>query len=151
MSLIRQAAANDAPAVTELVIKLLTELRGVPFEGDRAKMTTSAADLIESGRCISYLMEVDRKIIGLLNISVAYAVRVSGEYGILEELYIEPQHRSRGLGREFIEQAKKLARERNWPRLEVGAPSLERFQRTYAFYRNNGFEEIGPRLKFVLK
>ncbi|MFZ5981403.1 MAG: GNAT family N-acetyltransferase [Candidatus Zixiibacteriota bacterium] len=151
MSAIRKASKDDAAVVTEYVIKLLTELRGEPFTGDRTKMTTCAAKLIETGRCISLVLETDREIIGLLNISIAHAVRVSGEYGILEELYIEPEYRSHGFGKELLDRAKEIARQRDWPRLEVGAPSLEHWRRTYDFYRANGFEEIGPRLKFVLK
>ena len=151
MSIIRQADKNDAAVVTELVIKLLTELNGKPYEGDSAAMTAAAAELIVSGRCVSFILESDQKPVGILNISIAHAIRNCGEYGILEELYIEPDYRSRGFGKELLDCAKELARQNHWPRLEVGAPSLEHWRRTFAFYRNNGFEEIGPRLKFILK
>ncbi len=30
--------------------------------------------------------------------------------------------------------------------LEVGAPSVPKWQRTVDFYLRNGFEEVGPRL-----
>jgi hypothetical protein len=37
-----------------------------------------------------------------------------------------------------------------WGRLEVGAPDVPKWKGTLAFYRRNGFDEVGPRLKILL-
>ena len=46
--------------------------------------------------------------------------------------------------------AAALARERGWPRLEVGAPDVPKWQRSLDFYLRCGFEEVGPRLRLLL-
>ena len=50
----------------------------------------------------------------------------------------------------LIETAVFFARTQNWPVLEVGTPSLPRWQRTVDFYRRQGFREIGPRLELEI-
>ena len=34
--------------------------------------------------------------------------------------------------------------------MEVGAPDLPSWQRSYDFYLNHGFKEVGPRLELLL-
>jgi GNAT superfamily N-acetyltransferase len=69
---------------------------------------------------------------------------------LLSELYVVPQFRSEGAGQELIREAVRFGHERNWGRLEVGAPDVPRWNRTVSFYRKNGFTEVGPRLKLLL-
>ncbi|MCG8354004.1 MAG: GNAT family N-acetyltransferase, partial [Kiloniellales bacterium] len=71
-------------------------------------------------------------------------------FGEITELYIDPRYRSSGLGATMIEAAERVARERGWPRLEVGAPDVPRWQRTVDFYTRYGFVQVGPRLKLML-
>ena len=45
---------------------------------------------------------------------------------------------------------KHIGKAKQWRVLEVGAPAFPRWSRTIAFYKNNGFKEIGPRLNLSL-
>lgn len=68
-------------------------------------------------------------------------------YELLSELYPEL-----GYAREkCIEVAVTLGRERGWPDIEVGAPSVPAWQRTVDFYLGCGFEEVGPRLDLRIR
>ena len=51
----------------------------------------------------------------------------------------------------LIEAAVVLGRERGWPNIEVGAPSVPAWQRTVDFYLRSGFEEVGPRLDLTIQ
>ena len=73
-----------------------------------------------------------------------------GAFGIIPELYVRPEYRSRKLGTCLIEQAKLYGTERGWGRLEVTTPPLPWFDRTLAFYQSAGFIAGGRKLKAVL-
>jgi GNAT superfamily N-acetyltransferase len=54
------------------------------------------------------------------------------------------------LGGALLKAAVAFGHERGWHHLEVGAPTVPRFQRTVTFYPKNGFTEVGPRLRYSL-
>ncbi|SPA40224.1 Acetyltransferase (fragment) [Cupriavidus taiwanensis] len=66
------------------------------------------------------------------------------KFGLITALYLRPDMRSRGIAPRLIGVALQEGRERGWKRLEVGAPAQPRRKRRLAFYRDNGFEEVGP-------
>ena len=84
--------------------------------------------------------------VGLLTLSDSCATYAGGYYGIVQEFYVVPEMRSRGVGRELIRGAREIGVERRWHRIEVTAPLDKRFARSEAFYRANGFQDSGPRL-----
>jgi len=146
---VRTAAETDASEVVRLVTKLLSELRGEPWAGDEQSLIEKTRTFIKNGDCAAFLIETDGKNIGVLTISVTVAVRTEGEYGIIQELYVEPKYRSGGYGKQLLDRAIDWAQEKGWPRLEVGAPPLPRWERTLTFYEKNGFVQIGHRLKWL--
>jgi hypothetical protein len=50
----------------------------------------------------------------------------------------------------LIDHVKAFARSHGWKNIEVGAPDLERWSRSIAFYKRLGFVEVGPRLDLTL-
>lgn len=50
------------------------------------------------------------------------------------------------VAQQLLAAAQVFGRQRGWKHLELGAPALPKWERTVAFYRSNGFFEIGPRL-----
>ena len=75
------------------------------------------------------------------------AIYANGLFGEITELYVEPANRSCGVAPSLISAAVDLGRRKGWTRLEVGAPDQPRWSRTLAFYLEEGFVEVGPRLK----
>ena len=71
-------------------------------------------------------------------------------YGSITELYVVPELRSSGVAKQLIRAAAELGTRRGWSQLEVGAPRQPAWSRSLAFYLNDGFTEIAPRLCLVL-
>jgi GNAT superfamily N-acetyltransferase len=89
-------------------------------------------------------------MIGIITLSVAFAVYANGEYGVIDEMYVDPAFRSSGIGVLLIEEAKKIGKQRGWKRIDVTAPESERWERTRRFYEKQGFQFTGPKLKLLL-
>ena len=73
-----------------------------------------------------------------------------GRFGEISELYVNPAARSGGVTPRLPRAAVGFAGAGNRDRLEVGAPDVPRWNRTVAFYRRNGFVEVGPGLTLIL-
>ena len=89
-------------------------------------------------------------VVGVITISEAFAIYANGHYGVINEMFVLPEYRSRGVGALLLEAAKDLGRRRGWRRIDVTAPESERWHRTRHFYESQGFRYTGPKLKYVL-
>ncbi|WP_444935175.1 GNAT family N-acetyltransferase [Microbulbifer sp. JTAC008] len=87
-----------------------------------------------------------------ITLSRSAAIYAGGNYGVIEELYVEPGFRSQFIGKALLAEAISFAKEEGWPRLEVSTPERENWQRTIDFYLREGFLEnsVGERLKLEL-
>ena len=150
---IRQAKRSDVDVVSELVHALLSELT-VPGAAlpKLAAVKTSAGNVLNEGSGVWAFLAVDEKgeAVGVLTLNECASIYAGGVFGEISELYVAPQARSEGIGPELLGRAIEFGRTKRWGRLEVGAPDASRWNRTVAFYLNNGFVEVGPRLKLLL-
>lgn len=146
------ASRDHANQVADHVIKLLAELDSQPISNfDFEEYTQVAEELIKSDKITAILAYKDDDHVGLLTLNPCYAVYNKGEFGEICELYVEPECRSDNVGKLLVDEALKVAQERGWGTVEVGAPSYEEWGRTISFYKKNGFKEIGPRLYIELE
>ena len=150
---IRQAQNPDVDVVAELVHSLLSEL--IPPEVKSPKIEivrASTMHLLNQDRGIwAFLAEDERgDAVGVLTLHECASIYAGGRFGEISEFFVKPTARAKGVGSELLKEATKFGRSREWRRLEVGAPSVPRWSRTVSFYLRNGFEEVGPRLKFLL-
>jgi branched-chain amino acid aminotransferase len=92
-------------------------------------------------------------IVGVLAASWQYAIHVPGRYGTIQDLWVHPEWRSRALGRKLVEALVGLAGEQGIARLEVGLPqeSFAQLAATERFYLSNGFSNLGPRMRRLLR
>jgi GNAT superfamily N-acetyltransferase len=148
---IRKATLGDCDTVAGLALRLYDEIGHdlpEPTARDVARTLVTSED--RHYALLAFLPDVNEAA-GLLTIVESCATYAGGYFGIIQELYVEPALRSHGIGRELLESAGRLARERRWTRLEVTAPFGQRFKRSVRFYRANGFNDSGPRLFLGLK
>ena len=148
---VMQAAPADFERVGRLIFELLDEL--FPELGyQREVCIATAKALLASGVNVwSFLAtRSDERDIGVVTLNECSAIYAGGQFGEISELYVAPDYRSIGVGARHIGAAAEFGRERGWPDLEVGAPSVPAWQRTVDFYLRNGFEEVGPRLDLRL-
>ncbi len=148
---IRTASHPDALEIAAGIAELLIELGGSPAPPDL--LAQAALALIDDSEAGAILVaDRDGQIVGLLGASWPLAIRTTGRYGLIQELWVHPAWRSQTIGADLLVALFDLARERGVTRLEVGLPG-ERFPHigaTEAFYLNNGFQAIGTRMRRLL-
>lgn len=144
--LVRRANGDDLDAVVRLATNLYDEI-GHDCDEDAARRATQKLIASESSyhALLAFLPDSPRAV-GLLALAQTCATYAVGHFGIIQEFYVEPELRSRGVGSSLLASARALAAIRGWTRLEVTAPFGERFRRSQNFYRENGFRDSGPRL-----
>lgn len=142
-------AASD---VLELVAALLGELGNEGEETgpmDVAELT--AAWKTDRAHHVAFLAyDEETNLVGVATVSTAFALYARGRYGIINEMYVSPVHRSLGIGTRMIEIIKEHGREQGWRRIDVTAPEAAKWKRTRRFYEDKGFTFTGPKLKFFL-
>ena len=143
---------DKADQVLEMVLALLRELGE---EGDdlglldRRRVLAGWAEKGEAFRAL-VARESSGAAVGIATVVESFAIYANGTYGIINEMFVAPPHRSSGVGRALIQAAIDWGRERGWKRIEVTAPESARWTRTRAFYEREGFTFAGPKLKLPL-
>lgn len=148
---VRPAVASDAQGVALAVSALLTELGATPPE--LRDMERTARLLIEDPeQGIVLLAEAEGRIVGVIVSSVQSAIHIPGRYALIQDLWVEPSWRSRAIGRALMDALCEIATRRGLARLEVGLPkeSFPRLASTRAFYLDNEFDPLGPRMRRLL-
>lgn len=149
---IRAASGEDAPAVAAAIEALLIELGGE--RPSSAELEAAARGLAEDPGAGSLLVaEDDGEIVGVCAASWQQAIHVPGRYGTIQDLWVHPDWRSRSIGEELILALVREAGEIGVGRLEVGLPqeSFAGLRATERFYRRNGFNPLGPRMRRLLR
>lgn len=150
-STVREAGARDVEGVATAVESLLAELGGrMP---SRAEMEAEVQALLDNPQGGSVLIaEADGAIVGVLTASWQRAIHVPGVYATVQDLWVDEDWRSRGVGAELVEAIASQARTRGVSRLEVGLPreTFAAIASTESFYKRNGFEHLGPRMRRLL-
>jgi GNAT superfamily N-acetyltransferase len=143
----RLADQNDAPEVLRLVSGLLLELGGKALE-PRVATPVYQQLLREPGLGFAVLGESQTRAVAVCTVSLVHALRSGGRYAIVQEMYVEPELRGSGIGRDVLALALTRARELGCPFVELGTPFQG--ERQIAFYRRSGFVNIGARLRCAL-
>jgi GNAT superfamily N-acetyltransferase len=148
---VREAGAEDVEGVATAVASLLAELGG--RTPTRAEMEAEVQALLDDPRGGSVLIaEAGGEIVGVLTASWQRAIHVPGAYATVQDLWVDEGWRSRGVGAELVEAIASQARTRGVSRLEVGLPreTFAAIASTESFYKRNGFEHLGPRMRRLL-
>jgi GNAT superfamily N-acetyltransferase len=124
---IRRAGADDAPEVALMVGELLTEILdaiGDPvFRFDLGETAARLEDFLARERYFVFIARDDEaKAVGFVALYESYALYAEGAFGTIPELYVRPMHRSSGVAKRLLAQARDLAITRGWKRLEVTTP-----------------------------
>ncbi|MGC3975927.1 MAG: GNAT family N-acetyltransferase [Nitrospira sp.] len=147
--LMRNAVPSDAGDIARLVGELLQEIMAVigtrAFHSSEADTETCVRAWLNDGTYTVLLACEGGLPCGFLALAECRALYAGGLFGIIPELYVRPDRRSQGVGRELVAEAKRVARSKNWARLEVTTPPLPQFDRTLAFYERQGFSISGGR------
>ena len=132
----------------ELIEELLVELTGNDEKPDSKRIFNDLESFCD--KFILLLLKHNEEIIGIMTIQEAFAFYAAGKYGIINELYIKPNFRSKGMGELLLNEAISIARVKNWKRIDVTAPPGDKWKRSQDFYLNKGFVFTGTKLKFLV-
>jgi branched-chain amino acid aminotransferase len=149
---VREARPADAGRCAAAVTELLRELGGTPPE--KGAMDAAAAELIAEEDAGTLLMALSEEgaLVGILAVNWLKAIHAAGTFCLIQDLWVHPQWRSRGVGAGLIETLRRAALAREVARIEVGLPreGWPGLAATEAFYERNGFEAIGPRMRLAV-
>jgi GNAT superfamily N-acetyltransferase len=114
---VRPVRPDDVPAVVALV-RELAEYEKAVHEVRLTEEQLTAALFGDRPALFGHVAEIEGEVVGIalwfLNFSTW-----RGTHGVyLEDLYVQPQHRGRGLGRELLRTLAELCVERGYSRLE---------------------------------
>ncbi|SDL56264.1 L-amino acid N-acyltransferase YncA [Geodermatophilus siccatus] len=129
---VRPVRPDDVPAVVDLV-RELAEYEKALHEARMTEEQLSAALFGDSPALFGHVAVADGAVVGMalwfLNFSTW-----RGTHGVyLEDLYVQPQHRGSGLGRELLRTLADLCVQRGYDRLEWSVldwntPSIEFYE-----------------------
>lgn len=145
MTNVRLASPADRDNVLHLVGKLLAELGGTP--PSPADMTPAYDRLIDGeGNGFIAVGGNEGALVAVCTVSFLQALRTRGRYAIIQEMYVQPDFRSTGVGGEVLRLALEQSVAKGCGTVELGTPYHG--ERQIEFYRRAGFTEVGARLRW---
>jgi ribosomal protein S18 acetylase RimI-like enzyme len=133
---IRAGSAEDADAIGDLLHAFNSEFDS-PTPGAKA-VAERVRELIQSGAATFLL--VGSPPVGVAVLRFREAIFHDKLDAYLEEFYVAPDHRGRGLGRALLERALDTARERGAVRIDLGTAASDRAARH--LYESFGFTNL---------
>lgn len=146
---VRRAVAEDIPALTAMATTLLDEIQqathDLDFEVEPLPVRRHLEDLLERSSYRVLMADAGSEQVGFAGLFEGHALYAGGALGTLTELFVKPQWREQGVGRQLLGGVLALARQLGWRRLEVTTPPLPEFERIMHFYQCQGFAVSGGR------
>lgn len=153
---IKKASVEDAEQIALMVKQSTDEIIDAigekPFNIDLTETSARCRRFLEQELYAVYRAidsESDEPL-GFIALCESHALYAEGAFGIIQELYVDPAHRAKGIGRRLVEAAMNHGRKRGWKRLEVCTPPLPPFSGTVRFYERQSFNVTGGRKMKVL-
>jgi len=146
---IHNSSQSDVAVIRQFLADLYLEL-GEEQESLAFLTDELILSMVNDGGTQIFLIKNNEKNIGVLTLTESQAIYAGGKYGVIDEMYVVPEYRSMKAGEMLVSKAKEIARAKKWLRIDVTAPTEERWKRTVAFYEKCGFVFTGPKLKFQL-
>jgi GNAT superfamily N-acetyltransferase len=148
---VRKASAGDVELMLPLLHGLYDE---VDHRVPKGLVETVTPVLVADDRGFVALIACPANgdgAVGLITASETTAIYAGGRFASIQEFFVEPSLRSHGIGAALLAELRRIAGQRGWCRLEVTGPVNEETNaKALGFYRSNGFESSGPRLKLDL-
>lgn len=131
-STIRKAGPDDL----EAVYRMISALSNKTF--DRVGFSQVYARNINSPDCFYCIAEQERKAIGFISLHIQQLLHHCGPVGEIQEFYIDPDYRGKGLGKLLMNEIKSYATAQGVKSLEVA--SNKRREENVAVYERLGFQ-----------
>ena len=104
---------------------------------------------VNNVKALKYFVEKDGKEVGRAYVYVIKNDLHDDPYGLLEDLFVDEEYRSRGLVTELLKQAIVGAQEAGC--YKFVATSRKVRENVHAWYKKNGFEEYGLEFRITFE
>ena len=138
MSDVRRAGPADAEVLGRLLWDFNTEFETEVDDVD--VLTARFVRLLELDDIVAVLAEDEDTAVGFALVSLRPAIWFDGPVSQLEELYVVPDQRSRGIGTQVLDLARRLVRELGSPEMHINVDEVD--ADTRRFYERHGFVNI---------
>ena len=144
----RYFTAEDKPSFYRMVKKFYAPPAVLHFPSDDVMLSCFDASLENPEYIKGFMFEADEKEAGYAIVSMKFETEVGGFAAWIEELFVEEEFRSKGIGSAFFEHLKKeLSGRMKRIRLEVGDENDGAKQ----LYKRLGFEPLDYRQMVIDK
>ena len=138
MSLVRRATVEDAEVLGRLLWDFNTEFES---ETDGAGVLARRfARLLALDGVLAVLAEDDGEAVGFALVTLRPAIWFDGPVSQLEELYVVPRLRDRGIGTQVLDLCREVARGLGSPEMHINVDEVD--ADTRRFYERHGFRNI---------
>jgi ribosomal protein S18 acetylase RimI-like enzyme len=135
MACIRPATLLDLEAVLALHRDFFAE-DGYPFREEESRANLARL-LAEPGLGRVFAMDEDGTVAGYLVLTFGFSLEFGGRDALVDELYVSPGYRGRGLGTRALDAAEAVCREQGIRAVHL---AVERYKEgAQALYRRMGF------------
>lgn len=139
MTTVRRAGVADAEVLGRLLWDFNTEFDTETDDAD--VLAARFARLLALPEIVAVLAEdPSGRPAGFALVSLRPAIWFDGPVAQLEELYVVPELRDRGIGTEVLALCRSLAREQGSPEMHIGVDEVD--VDTRRFYERHGFVNI---------
>ena len=140
---IRKMQRDDSEIVTNMMREFYTS-PAVITQGSEKIFAANVENILSGATCAEgFVFETDKKIIGYGITARSYSTEFGGECIWLEDIYIKPEYRGRGIGTKFIRHIKEIYPDKIL-RLETEHDNAAALK----MYKRLGFKEL-PYLELV--
>jgi ribosomal protein S18 acetylase RimI-like enzyme len=139
---IRLATLTDIDTLVRLMRQLYAEEAATLSEQAASRAFESLLDDSRLGQV--WMIEQDGHPAGFVVLTVSFSMEYGGLRGFIEDFYVAPQYRRRGLGHAALEEVKRACQRRGVRALIVETSPSQ--QAALNAYRSVGFEDTGLRL-----
>jgi GNAT superfamily N-acetyltransferase len=138
MSTVRRATAEDAAVLGRLLWDFNTEFDSETDDAD--VLAARFARILTLPGILAVLAEDDDDAVGFALVSLRPAIWFDGPVSQLEELYVVPRLRDRGIGTQVLDLCRELARGLGSPEMHINVDEVD--ADTRRFYERHGFRNI---------
>ena len=133
--------AEDIAGLAVCLTNEIIERTGIRhFDVDVPRTVRLCEGYIRNGQ-YTVIAAFDRdRIVGFGALCESHSLYAEGSFGILQEFYVLPEYRSKGIGKRLLDRFVEFTRDKHWKRLELCTPPVPAFDRTVAFYQAGGYK-----------
>ena len=147
-SIIEINPSENPGLVIELTQKFFSDLAETDVVFNEEEIDKIISDMPPPGKlAIFSAIDDSGRHIGFISLYESYSLFGRGNYGIINETWVERNWRNHSVGSALLERAVSHGRAKGWKRIDVTAPSNS--EQARRFYEKTGFTMSGFKLKLV--